>query len=355
MKHCLRIGTIRGVPIRVHWSFGLLVLLFIALTAGSGGSAVLAALAWLVMLFASVVFHEMAHSTVARRRGIEVRDIILLPIGGVSEIPDLGRTADDELAISVAGPASSALLAVALAAVGVAVGGALWPPSIFTGSILIRLAWVNLLLAGFNFLPALPLDGGRVLRAWLSRKRGDLAATELASQIGQSLAVGMMVLGFFVDVWLLLIGVFVFLGARSEAQMARVKAALGGRLVGDLAAGGTMVLRDTEQVAEVLGPGAGVPPSFPVAAAPVVGDGGYLGMAYPHDLLRAPPGAHVGDVADRGAPLLDPATPLFPEAWEAFATSRRPVLAVGAAGRVSGVIYLEDLQETMRRAQPVGR
>jgi Zn-dependent protease len=341
-----------GIPIRVHWSFGLLVLLFVAATAGSGAGAVVGALIWLVLLFGSVVFHELAHSLVARRRGIAVRDIVLLPIGGVSEIPELDRTPADEFAISVAGPASSVVLAVFIGAVAKLGGAAIWPPTLLGHSILADLAWLNLLLAGFNLIPAIPLDGGRVLRSLLSTRRGEPQASELASKIGVYFAIAMVIVGIWIDVWLVLIGIFVFLGARSEGQVAQMKAALGGRHIGDLASSGILVLHGSVTIGELL---ATYPNGPPASASPVEDETGYVGMAYAPDLLRAPAGARLADVADRHAPLLDPSTPLFPQALSAFNECRRPVLAVGTDGKVTGVVFLGDLQETLRRSAPVGR
>ncbi len=168
MKGSVRIGTLRGVPVRVHWSFPLLFVLIAAASAGRGGAAAVEATVWIAAIFASVVIHELAHARVAMRRGLRVLDIVLLPIGGVSEIPGMDRTADDELAVAVAGPATSLGLAAALAVVALATGEHLWPPTMFVGGWAARLAWANLVLGLFNLLPAFPLDGGRVLRALLS-------------------------------------------------------------------------------------------------------------------------------------------------------------------------------------------
>ena len=350
MRNSVHIGTIAGVPIRVHWTFGLLVAFFVALTAGSGVAMVAAALGWLALLFGSVVFHELAHSVVARHRGIAVRDIVLLPIGGVSEIPDLGRTPADEFAISIAGPLSSVLLAVGFGLVAALAGASLWPPALMAGSILVRMAWVNLLLAAFNLLPALPLDGGRVLRSSLARHRGEPAATELAATVGQFFALAMVAVGLLIDVWLVLIGVFVLIGPRRRGA--------GGRPQGGprRSAGGRPDGRRGHRPARQRHRGRR-PGYVGGRARRRHGSGrglGYIGMVYPADLSRAPAGAHLDEVADRRAPLLDPAMPLFPQAWEAFGTSHRPVLAVGTDGQVRGVISLDDVQRTLRRAVSQG-
>jgi Zn-dependent protease len=349
MRNSLKIGRIAGIPIRVHWSFGALVVLVLAVTIGSGVATVLTALGWLVLLFASVVFHEFAHSFVARHRGIAVRDIVLLPIGGVSEIPDLARTPADELHIAIAGPLASAGLAVALGVGGLLGGAALWPPSLVTGSIVVRLAWVNLLLAGFNFLPALPMDGGRVLRAFLAERRGELPATMAAVKIAKVFGIGMIVVGVFVDIWLSLIGIFVLLGAQSEGRMARMKAVLGDRHVGELAVRGPFALPDSMTVGDAVEHR----PSFPWHSIPVVGQHGYIGMVSPDELASAPTEERLGAIADQTVPMLDPTTLLFPAALDAFRRSRRAELPVGQGGQVWGVLYATDVEAVLQRGMAV--
>ena len=92
----------------------------------------------------------------------------------------------------------------------------MWPPTLFAGAIVSRLMWANLLLAGFNLLPAIPMDGGRVLRALLARRRDDLRATVLAVQIGRFIGLAMVLVGVRYDFWLSVIGLFVFVGAGGE-------------------------------------------------------------------------------------------------------------------------------------------
>jgi Zn-dependent protease len=128
-------------------------------------------------VFICVLVHELAHSFAARHYAIPVKDILLLPIGGVSEIEDMPREPGRELTIAAVGPLTS--FAIALVALsGCILGGdRLWPPALMTGAALARLTWLNVLLGGFNLLPALPLDGGRVLRAGLTMRMGRSRAT----------------------------------------------------------------------------------------------------------------------------------------------------------------------------------
>ena len=174
-------------------------------------------LIWLAALCLCIVAHELSHSLVARRRGFLVRDIVLLPIGGVSEISGLPGAPRDELAIAIAGPLGSLAFALLCALAGLVSGAVLWPPALFAGAFLRRLMWANLLLAGFNLLPALPMDGGRVLRALLAYRWTDLRATGLAVQIGRFLGLAMLVVGLRYDLWLSFVGLFVLVTAAGES------------------------------------------------------------------------------------------------------------------------------------------
>ncbi|MHB8221166.1 MAG: site-2 protease family protein [Acidimicrobiales bacterium] len=340
-----------GIPIRVHWSFAGLIVLVVALTAGSGIATVLAALGWLVLLFASVVVHELAHGLVARRRGLVVLDIVLLPIGGVSEIPELTRSAEDELRIALAGPIASLGLALLFGIFGFVTGAALWPPTLVSGSILVRLAWMNLVLAGFNLVPALPMDGGRVLRAVLARHRGDLRATTAATLVAKVLGLGMIVIGVFVDVWLVLIGIFVLLGAQAESRASRTRATFGDHTVGDLTVPAPYTLPGAMPVGEVF---RRYPP-YPWPAIPVEGPGGYVGMITHASLMAAAPDEAVGHIADPSVPLLDPQSPLFPAAVAAFNLAGGPVLPVGTGGRVRGLIAAADMEAFLARGSLAAR
>lgn len=217
----LLIGRIAGIPLRVHWTFALLLALVVAADWTSGWVAVVDGLLWVVALFAFVVAHELSHCIVARRRGAKVLGILLIPLGGISQLAAMPEDPSDELAVAIVGPLTSLALGAVLLLAGWLAGARVWPPTLFAGSWWARLGWVNLLLGGFNLLPALPMDGGRVLRAALARHRSKLEATLIAARVSRYLAVAMMVVGFFYDFWLVFIGIFVYLGARAEEEAAR--------------------------------------------------------------------------------------------------------------------------------------
>ena len=220
-RSSVRVARIVGIEIRMHWTFLALVVVVVWASTGSGAATMVANLVWIGAVFASVLVHEYAHCVVARRRGAVVEDILLLPIGGVSQLQAMPEGADDELAIAIVGPLTSLGLAAAAFTAGLLFGAHLWPPTLFAGSWFARLAWLNVVLGGFNLLPALPMDGGRVLRAMLERRQDRLTATRQAGRIARVLAFALIVAGITYDFWFVIIGIFVYMGASAEEQAAR--------------------------------------------------------------------------------------------------------------------------------------
>jgi Zn-dependent protease len=214
----IRVARLFGIDIRVHWTF-LLLIAVVALSS-SDRSQFWMNLLWIVAVFGSVLVHEFSHCFVARRRGAVVEDILLTPIGGMSEMQQIPRAPSDEATIAVVGPLTSVALGLVIAGVGVLAGARLWPPTLFADSWFSRLAWLNLALGGFNLLPALPMDGGRVFRALLARHHDRRSATLIAGRVARVLALAMAVVGILYDYWLVIIAIFVWLGARSEEYAA---------------------------------------------------------------------------------------------------------------------------------------
>ena len=215
-------GRLFGVDIRIHLTF-LFLLAFVwftqSVTIGTTGA--MRGLALVAIIFLCVVLHELGHALVARRSGVVVRSIILLPIGGVTLMEDTGqRTADParDIRISVAGP----LVNLAIAALSGAVILLFVPQVNLWGRPLVNAAnlpralfWGNVFLGGFNLLPAYPMDGGRVLRALFAERMEYVRATRLAVTIGQGFAMLFIFLGVW-NTWLMLIGFFLFVGAQLE-------------------------------------------------------------------------------------------------------------------------------------------
>ena len=215
-----RVGSIAGIDIRLHWSFWLLVGVF-ALEGWMTGSGLGDALVWLLLLFGSVLIHELAHALVGRRRGAQVDDILLTPLGGATRTSGFPDRPADELAMVAVGPLTS--LAVAGGAALLAAVGEvpLLPVDVHHGTLLARITWVNVILGVFNLLPIFPMDGGRVLQALLAFRWGRVRATLVAARIGMTLAVALAGAGLVLrNLWLVVIAWFLFGGARTERAQA---------------------------------------------------------------------------------------------------------------------------------------
>lgn len=220
MAGSLRLGRLFGIPVNVHFTF-LLLLAAVGLIQlfQSGVSAAFAMVILISAVFGCVLLHEFGHVLAARHFGIATRDVTLLPIGGLARLERMPRNPRQELWISLAGPAVNAALAGLFSIGSMTFGG--W----FTG----RLVAINVALALFNLLPAFPMDGGRVLRAVLSERMGNLAATEIAANVGRAMAVVFGLVGLFGNPMLVFIAIFVWFGAGQEAQLARHQAWSEGR------------------------------------------------------------------------------------------------------------------------------
>lgn len=196
-------------------------------------------LASVLLLFASILAHEFGHALVARRRGVEVEEIDLWLLGGVARMRGHPRSARDELSYALAGPAVTAAVAFLFGGLALALPSA---TSAELRALISYEAEVNLLILGFNLVPAFPLDGGRVARALLWRHSGDLGkATEVAAGLGRAfgwiLVAGGVLLTFegaADGLWLAVIGVFVIMAAGAERAEERVIAAFTGVTAADL-------------------------------------------------------------------------------------------------------------------------
>jgi Zn-dependent protease len=241
------IGRFGGVEVRLNWSLLAVVALIVwSLAEGafpsqnpglSHGTYLAMGIVAALLFVASILLHELGHSWVARREGIEVDSITLWLFGGVSQLKGRFTSPGAEFRVAVSGPLVSIGLGVLFVLLAVA-----HLPSAVDG-VAAWLGYINLILAVFNLLPASPLDGGRVLHAVLWRAKGDFAwATRVASEVGQGFGYLFIVLGLamlffqgsFSGGWLAFIGWFLLQGARAEARYVATEQALNGLRVRDL-------------------------------------------------------------------------------------------------------------------------
>ncbi|WP_254613955.1 site-2 protease family protein [Myxococcus sp. CA056] len=238
-RGALKVGSLRGIPIRVHYSL-LLVLPLLAYLFGGAfrraaevaevppeqlmGSPMLWGLGVAVGLFASVFVHELAHTFYALARGGQVRSITLMMVGGVSELSEAPPRPRDEALMALVGPLTSLALAGLF---GLATWGVEGTTSFNLQFACFYLASLNLFLGLFNLLPAFPMDGGRILRAVLSGRMGPVRATRVASLVGRGFAVLFALWGVVsFNPFLFVIAFFIFMGAEGESRQVRMKALL---------------------------------------------------------------------------------------------------------------------------------
>jgi Zn-dependent protease/CBS domain-containing protein len=227
MKYSIKIASVWGIPIELHITFILLIAAVFVLAYPD-----LYLFYIILFLFAFVVVHELSHSLVARNYKIKVRKIVLYPIGGVSEIEEITEKPSVEWRMAVSGPLASFAIGSVLLALYIIRTTTV--PNIlsidFTGDPALDLARLNLFLGAFNLLPAFPMDGGRVFRALLAERVSFTDATKYASFIGRLFGVFMAIFGILFNPWLIIIAVFVYIGASEEMEqtivsttMARVR------------------------------------------------------------------------------------------------------------------------------------
>lgn len=355
MGGSFKLGRVRGIEVKVHWTFFLLLAFFAYLGYGSSGN-VLGALvtsAVIVALFFCVLLHEFGHSVVAQRLGIEVPDITLLPIGGLARLKSLPEKPWDEVKIAVAGPLVNVVLAPIFFGVALALGANLLSPvnvlegTASVGQIFAYLGLINVALVVFNMIPAFPMDGGRVLRGLLATRLGPVRATDIASTVGQLFSVGFFVIGLFTGgVVLMLIAVFIFFGASGEAQMVRQRETMRGLAVADVM--GTR--RRTETVTPYHTFGQifdmvihGYQEDFPVVAE----DGRLVGLITRNEIMSA---AHspqkflnVRDLMKTDFPTISPEADLFADGHRILQESGLRAIPVVKNGELAGLLTIDDI------------
>ena len=285
-----------------------------------------------------MLFHELAHCFVGRRHGLVVHEIDLLPIGGISRLEAVPDTPADEFAVAIAGPLASILLGVLAALLALAASQTLYPVDLVSGPLLARIAWVNVLLAAFNMLPAFPLDGGRVFRALLERRYDLARATRIAGRTGRWLALVLIAVGLVADLWLTIIGVFVYLGASAEEQATLIHVRLAGRRVRDVMLLQPTTIDEHVSVADVCE----LARHNPQRVFPVLRGGRYAGTVDASRLDRGRLDREIGVCTDSGVTTLGPDDDLEHD-LEALARASGGAVPVVEGSRVVGLLRVEDV------------
>ena len=313
MEDSIKIGSLAGVPVRLHITFLLIIPVFsyvigsdITYTVGlleavygtenldisllaAGMTPYLLGGAVTLCLFAAVFLHEMAHCLTAMRYGHKVNEVTLMLLGGISEIDDRGRsTPKSEFWTAISGPLASLFIgilsgAVAYALVRFTALSAESPlPDLILFYLFGYLGILNIFLFLFNMIPAFPMDGGRILRGLLSLKYSRTRATKTASDIGKVFAVIFAVAGIiWLNFLLILIALFVFLGATQENSMTVLSERIKAVKVTDVMNTDVAYVHDTDSLDDV----ASRLVSQKVTGCPVINDLGHvIGMISIHDI-----------------------------------------------------------------------
>ena len=371
MRETVSLGRIAGVKVGINWSaLAIVVVIVVGLATGqlpsqyAGHSPVAylaAAVIAAVLFLASLLAHELAHAIVARRNGVQVHSIVLWLLGGVAQLEGEPRTPGADFRIAVVGPLTS-LGAGAVFGAGAAIAAAADADRLTVG-VLIYLASTNLLLAVFNLIPAAPLDGGRVLRAALWRRRGNrdsaaVTAARAGRVVGFALAgIGLLeslMTGTLNGIWLALIGWFLVSAATAEEQQARIGSRLSGLRVGDVmtshpvVADATMTLADFVDRLALTHQFSGYPLVDP--------DGRLTGLVTLNRVRAVPPNQRAGtrlrDIAcpPEAVPTTRPDEPLISLLPRMQGCSDGRAVVLDADGRVIGVVSSTDISRALQLA-----
>lgn len=351
MRWALKIGQLAGTVIYVHVTF-VVLLAWVGVIGGLENGSVAGAaeaVAFTITLFACVVLHEFGHALMARRFAIRTRDIVLFPFGGVGRLERIPEVPAQEFLIALAGPAVSVGIAAALFTALRLQGAIPQLDVLATGdvSFAARLMVINAGLAAFNLLPAFPMDGGRVLRAVLAMRLDYLRATEVAARTGQGLAVVFAIVGAVINPILVIIAVFVWMGAAGEAGLAQVKRALRGATVD------TAMRTEFGELApsDAIGRAVETAIRFAQPDFPVLLNGRVVGLLTRDDLMRwlsdAGEARTVGDVMSRTFDTVE-RSEAMEAAFDRLQRNPDKALLVIDHGRLVGVVGLPEFANLLR-------
>lgn len=255
MRWSLPIGTVRGISLRLHFTFFLFLGLMAWLGWDAGGwLGSILFLGVVLVMFGCILLHELGHAIAALYYGVRVPSITLLPIGGVASMGSIPENPWQEFVIAVAGPLVNVAIALLLALV--TGWWPTWREVLFLENepqgVVQLIELLNLRLVVFNLIPAFPMDGGRVLRALLASLLPYERATAIAAFLGRFIALFFILAGPMVSFILSLIGLFVFFGAGYENRWVRLRERLRGRDVGQVMHPVAAVLRPNDPLSSVL-------------------------------------------------------------------------------------------------------
>lgn len=357
MKSSLKIFSISGIPVELHISFLLLIVVIFAFAFFGIFTLYVAFL--IVLLFVTVVIHEFSHSYVAKRYGVPVERIILLPIGGVSAMGEIPKEPGQELKIAVAGPLTNIVIAI-LCLIGLLITGGIGSlsfssffisntPTADINLFLSNFLGINLVLGIFNLLPAFPMDGGRILRAFLARKMSYVKATRTAATIGKQFAILMAIFGIFFNFILILVAIFIYIGADQEYKAIMVSSMLEGLKVKDIMTPNVAILNPETSVTEALS----IMFQQRHMGYPVMDRNELVGIITFDDISRIPEDKRnipVKDIMSKDLILANPDEPVF-NTFEKISRNNIGRLPVTENGRLVGIISKTDIMKALKMSE----
>jgi Zn-dependent protease/predicted transcriptional regulator len=350
-KLSLSVGKIAGINLRIHWSFSLLILWAFVTSVNMGHSLdqTIFRIIFIFAVFGCIILHELGHALVAKKFKCETEQIILLPIGGLAQIKKLPEKPSEEFLVTIAGPLVNFAIAAFIYLI--------FDPTKFAdlveniqntdnfleGNFLFNLFVVNLVIAVFNLIPAFPMDGGRMLRAFLSTQFSRAKATQISALIGQMIAIIFIIFGYKHNIFLALIGIFIFIISKTEESYETAKSILANYKVRNLIMTKYTALNHNDNlekvIAEIL---SSQEKEF------IITDGhkivGVLNQTNIIHALALKKNFLLSEIMDKSFPKFSPNTSLK-EAYEEFATNRYTIGPVIENSKLVGILNRENIQE----------
>jgi Zn-dependent protease/CBS domain-containing protein len=372
MNGSFRIGTIYGIPVLLHWSF-LLIIPFFAWIIGSqilltcqlieqtfniviNKSLIISGYTPYILgtivalgLFLGVFIHEMAHSVLAKGKGIKINSITLLIFGGISSMEEQTPDPRVELPMALVGPLTS--LAVGIICIGIMYFGDAVIQNLPVAGVFVfifgYLGLLNVFLFAFNLLPAFPMDGGRVLRAWLARGMPLNRATRIAADVGKVFAVLFGLLGIFLlSPILILIAFFIYIGATQESTAMKYTFLLKDVTVGEIMARNVLIVPPGMPVREVID----LMYSTKHLGFPVEERGQIMGMITLADVHKLTPldreAFQVRDIMTRGVISLPPSAPVI-DALRIMSGSNIGRIPIMEGPELVGIVTRTDIMKVV--------
>jgi Zn-dependent protease/CBS domain-containing protein len=359
MESSLKIGSVMGIPIKLHITF-LIILPFIAFAfvtakpplgfndpaismAANVGLSLLAA----IFLFACVLIHEIGHSYIAVKNGIKIGGITLFLFGGVSEMEDIPRNPAVEMLMAFIGPAISIVLGLIFAAVYYLVPGI--KGDTIAGTMIFLLMYMNIALGIFNIIPAFPMDGGRVLRGFLAERMPYIRATHIAVSIGKLFAYIMALIGLLtwpVGLWFIVIAIFIYVAAGEEERSTTTSITLEGIQVKDIMTKEVHTVDANATAAQTIDT------MFKMKhlGYPVLENGRMVGIVTLTDVSKVPPEARartpVKDVMTRNVITLKPEDDAF-TVLQKLSKNKIGRLVVMDGDRIAGIVSRTDMLKAL--------